>query len=205
MSTVRRRVSQKILRHPIYDVTNPGIRRLARRAGVTRVGGLMYNEMRGIIKVHVEDVVEKAVIFMQYRKRRTLSHGDVKEALERMGMPVWGVTGNEKANTSGLKKTAKTAKKTKARRGSVALKEVKQYQKSESLLLSRAPIERLIRITMKDFTADGRIEPKALSLIQLSVENLITNTFKKSQLAAIHDGRKSVKLEDARFVAAMDC
>jgi histone H3/H4 len=204
MSTVRRR-SQKTLRDPIYDVTKPGIRRLARRAGVTRVGGLMYDEMRGMIKVHIEDVVQKAVIFMQYRKRRTLSHGDVKEALKRLGMPVWGVTGKEKANTSGLKKTAKAAKKTKARRGSVALKEVKKYQKSESLLLSRAPIERLIRTSMHDFTSDGRIEPKALSLIQVSVENLITNSFKKSHRAAIHDGRKGVKLEDARFVSAMEC
>ena len=196
-----KRRSQKILRDPIYDVTKPGIRRLARRAGVTRVGGLMYNEMRGIIKVHVEDVVQKAVIFMQYRKRRTLSHGDVKEALKRLEMPVWGVTGKEKANTSGVKRTAK---KTKARRGSVALKEVKQYQKSESLLLSRAPIERLIRTTMKDFTADGRIEPKALSLIQVSVENLITNIFRKSQLAAIHGGRKGVRPLNAQIVAAME-
>ena len=196
-----KRRSQKILRDPIYDVTKPGIRRLARRAGVTRVGGLMYNEMRGIIKVHVEDVVQKAVIFMQYRKRRTLSHGDVKEALKRLEMPVWGVTGKEKANTSGVKRTAK---KTKARRGSMAVKEVRKYQKSESLLLSRAPIERLIRTTMKDFTADGRIEPKALSLIQVSVENLITNIFRKSQLAAIHGGRKGVRPLNAQIVAAME-
>jgi histone H3/H4 len=58
---------------------------------------------------------------------------------------------------------------------------------------------------MHDFTSDGRIEPKALSLIQVSVENLITNSFKKSQRAAIHDGRKGVKSEDARFVSAMEC
>ena len=200
MSTMKRR-SQKILRDPIYDVTKPGIRRLARRAGVIRVGGLMYDEMRGMIKVHIENVVRLAVIFMQYRERRTLSHGDVKEALKRLEMPVWGVTGKEKANTSGVKRTAK---KTKARRGSVALKEVKQYQKSESLLLSRAPIERLIRTTMKDFTADGRIEPKALSLIQVSVENLITNIFRKSQLAAIHGGRKGVRPLNAQIVVAME-
>ena len=200
MSTMKRR-SQKILRNPIEDVTKPGIRRLARRAGVIRVGGLMYNEMRGMIKVHVENVVRLAVIFMQYRERRTLSHGDVKEALKRLEMPVWGVTGKEKANTSGVKKTAK---KTKARRGSMALKEVRKYQKSESLLLSRAPIERLIRTTMHDFTSDVRVEPKALSLIQVSVENLITNIFRKSQLAALHGGRKGVRMSNARIVAAME-
>ena len=204
MSIVRRRVSQKILRHPIDDVTNPGIRRLARRAGVTRVGGLMYNEMRGMIKVHVEDVVEKAVIFMQYRKRRTLSHGDVKERSSVWECRVWGVTGNEKANTSGIKKTAKTAKKTKARRGSVAL-QVKQYQKSESLLLSRAPIERLIRTTMKVFR--GRTHRAEGVVVDSSVRRKSHHQhFQKVPTRRDPRWEKECKkLQDARFVAAMEC
>ena len=49
---------RKVLRDNIQGITKPAIRRLARRGGVKRISGLIYEETRGVLKVttqHVKD------------------------------------------------------------------------------------------------------------------------------------------------------
>ena len=40
--------------HP--GITKPAIRRLARRGGVKRISGLIYEETRGVLKIFLENV-----------------------------------------------------------------------------------------------------------------------------------------------------
>ena len=42
---------RKVLRDNIQGITKPAIRRLARRGGVKRISGLMYEETRGVLKL----------------------------------------------------------------------------------------------------------------------------------------------------------
>jgi len=47
--------------HPSYlrslsGITKPAIRRLARRGGVKRISGLIYEETRGVLKIFLENV-----------------------------------------------------------------------------------------------------------------------------------------------------
>ncbi len=42
---------RKVLRDNIQGITKPAIRRLARRGGVKRISGLIYEETRGVLKV----------------------------------------------------------------------------------------------------------------------------------------------------------
>ena len=44
---------RKVLRDNIQGITKPAIRRLARRGGVKRISGLIYEETRGVLKVIV--------------------------------------------------------------------------------------------------------------------------------------------------------
>ena len=37
----------------VQGITKPAIRRLARRGGVKRISGLIYEETRGVLKVHI--------------------------------------------------------------------------------------------------------------------------------------------------------
>ena len=37
-------------------ITKPAIRRLARRGGVKRISGLIYEETRGVLKIFLENV-----------------------------------------------------------------------------------------------------------------------------------------------------
>ena len=49
-----------MLRDNIQGITKPAIRRLARRGGVKRISGLIYEETRGVLKVFLENVIRCA-------------------------------------------------------------------------------------------------------------------------------------------------
>ena len=40
----------------VIGITKPAIRRLARRGGVKRISGLIYEETRGVLKIFLENV-----------------------------------------------------------------------------------------------------------------------------------------------------
>ncbi|KAK9286248.1 hypothetical protein L1049_014635 [Liquidambar formosana] len=46
---------RKVLRDNIQGITKPAIRRLARRGGVKRISGLIYEETRGVLKIFPEN------------------------------------------------------------------------------------------------------------------------------------------------------
>ncbi|KAI5064748.1 hypothetical protein GOP47_0019443 [Adiantum capillus-veneris] len=48
---------RKVLRDNIQGITKPAIRRLARRGGVERISGLIYEETRGVLKIFLENVI----------------------------------------------------------------------------------------------------------------------------------------------------
>ena len=55
----------------IQGITKPAIRRLARRGGVKRISGLIYEETRGVLKVFLENVVRDAVTYTEHARRKT--------------------------------------------------------------------------------------------------------------------------------------
>ena len=62
---------RKVLRDNIQGITTPAIRRLARRGGVKRISGLIYEETRGVLKVFLENVIRDAVTYTEHAKRKT--------------------------------------------------------------------------------------------------------------------------------------
>jgi histone H4 len=65
-------------------LTKPGIRRLARRGGVKRMIGLVYEEIRGGLRVYLEDVIGAAVLYTAHARRRTVTALDIVHALKRV-------------------------------------------------------------------------------------------------------------------------
>merc|ERR1712001_83107 len=63
---------RKVLRDNIQGITKPAIRRLARRGGVKRISGLIYEETRGVLKVFLENVIRDAVTYTEHAKRKLL-------------------------------------------------------------------------------------------------------------------------------------
>ena len=84
---------RKILRDNIQGITKPAIRRLARRGGVKRISGLIYEETRGVLKVFLENVIRDAVTYTEHAKRKTVTALDVVYALKRQGRTLYGFGG----------------------------------------------------------------------------------------------------------------
>jgi histone H4 len=97
---------RKILRDNIQGITKPAIRRLARRGGVKRISGLIYEEMRGVLKVFLENAIRDAVTYTEHAKRKTVTSLDVVYALKRQGHTLYGFGG------MGIPSVKKTRKET---------------------------------------------------------------------------------------------
>ena len=84
---------RKVLRDNIQGITKPAIRHLARRGGVKRISGLIYEETRGVLKVFLENVIRDAVTYTEHARRKTVTAMDVVYALKRQGRTLYGFGG----------------------------------------------------------------------------------------------------------------
>ncbi|XP_065088069.1 histone H4-like [Ochlerotatus camptorhynchus] len=62
---------RKVLRDNMKGITKPAIRRLARRGGVKRIFGVIYEETRGVLEVFLVNMIRPAI-------RRLARRGGVK-------------------------------------------------------------------------------------------------------------------------------
>ncbi|KAK7015942.1 histone-fold-containing protein [Favolaschia claudopus] len=81
---------RKVLRDTIQSITKPDIRRLARRGGVKRMSGLIYEETRKVLKLFLENVIRDSIMYTDHAKRKTVTALDVVYALKRSGRTLYG-------------------------------------------------------------------------------------------------------------------
>ncbi|TEA21837.1 hypothetical protein DBR06_SOUSAS20010018 [Sousa chinensis] len=228
---------RKVLRDNIQGITKPAIRRLARRGGVKRISGLIYEETRGVLKVFLENVIRDAVTYTEHAKRKTVTAMDVVYALKRQGRTLYGFGGDLFLLICLLRfifvwfltmaRTKQTARKstggkaprkqlaTKAARksapatggvkkphryrpGTVALREIRRYQKSTELLIRKLPFQRLVREIAQDFKTDLRFQSSAVMALQEACEAYLVGLFEDTNLCAIHAKRKSLLVMSGR-------
>ncbi|EPB77799.1 SCP-like protein [Ancylostoma ceylanicum] len=84
---------KKYRSEPIQGITKPAIRRLARRAGVKRISGLIYAETRDVLRTFLSCVIRDAVTYCEHAKRNTVTAMDVVYALKRQGRTLYGFGG----------------------------------------------------------------------------------------------------------------
>ena len=75
--------NSKSMKETIMGITKPAIRRLARRGGVKRLSGLIYDEARSVLKSFLEQVIKDSVTYTEHSKRKTVTPLDVVYALKR--------------------------------------------------------------------------------------------------------------------------
>ncbi|XP_063785865.1 uncharacterized protein LOC134934338 [Pseudophryne corroboree] len=220
---------RKVLRDNIQGITKPAIRRLARRGGVKRISGLIYEETRGVLKVFLENVIRDAVTYTEHAKRKTVTAMDVVYALKRQGRTLYGFGETLAAapvhfilasfyyssvEYRKMARTKQTARKstggkaprkqlaTKAARksapatggvkkphryrpGTVALREIRRYQKSTELLIRKLPFQRLVREIAQDFKTDLRFQSSAVMALQEASEANLVGLFEDTNLAIL--------------------
>merc|ERR1712083_247566 len=88
--------------------------------------------------------------------------------------------------TGGVKKTHRY------RPGTVALWEIRRYQKSTELLLRKLPFQRLVREIAQDFKTDLRFQSSAVMALQEASEAYLVGLFEDTNLCAIHAKRHNL-------------
>ncbi|CAK9097990.1 unnamed protein product [Durusdinium trenchii] len=84
---------RKVLKESIQGITKPAIRRLARRGGVKRISGLIYEETRGVLKTFLENVLRDSITYTEHARRKTVTAMDIVYALKRQGRTIYGFGG----------------------------------------------------------------------------------------------------------------
>ncbi|EMP31837.1 Histone H3 [Chelonia mydas] len=174
---------RKVLRDNIQGITKPAIRRLARRGGVKRISGLIYEETRGVLKVFLENVIRDAVTYTEHAKRKTVTAMDPPVSTARKSSPA----------TGGVKKPHRY------RPGTVALREIRRYQKSTELLIRKLPFQRLVREIAQDFKTDLRFQSSAVMALQEASEAYLVGLFEDTNLCAIHAKRVTIMPKDIQL------
>ena len=82
------------------------------------------------------------------------------------------------------------------RPGTVALREIRKYQKSTELLIRKAPFQRLVREITQDFKTDCKYKSIAVLALQEASEAYLTGLFEDCNLCNIHAGRVTIQPKD---------
>jgi len=91
-------------------------------------------------------------------------------------------------------------KRKRYRPGTVALREIRQYQKSTSLLIQKAPFNRLVReLAETSWYSKFRFQKNAVLALQEASEAYITQLFEDTLLCAVHAKRKTVTPKDMQL------
>ena len=70
--------------------------------------------------------------------------------------------------------------------GTVALREIRRYQKSTELLCRKLLVSRIIREIAQDFRTDLRFQTAAIAALHEAMESYLVGLFDDTNLCAIH-------------------
>lgn len=93
-------------------------------------------------------------------------------------------------------KAPKDRKKPRFHPGTVALREIKRYQKSVDTLIPKAPFNRLVRNICGDIDNDLRFAAQALFALQEAAEAYVVSVLEDAGLCAVHAKRQTVMKSD---------
>jgi len=108
------------------------------------------------------------------------------------------VLGNKAARFS-APATAGVKKPHRYRPGTVALREIRKYQKSTELLIRKLPFQRLVREIATEFKTDLRFQSSAVLALQEASESYLVGLFEDTNLCAIHAKRVTIMPKDMQL------
>ena len=82
------------------------------------------------------------------------------------------------------------------RAGTVALQDIRHFQKTSALLIRKLPFQRLVREIPQDFKTDLRFHSAAILCLQEAAEAYLVRLFDDTNLCAIHTRRVTIMPKD---------
>merc|ERR1740121_1040303 len=97
------------------------------------------------------------------------------------------------ASTGGVKKPHRF------RPGTVALREIRRFQKSTELLIRKLPFQRLVREIASEYRSELRFQSSAVLALQEASEAYMVGLFEDTNLCAIHAKRVTIMPKDMQL------
>merc|ERR1711977_154785 len=85
------------------------------------------------------------------------------------------------------------------RPGTVALREIRKYQKSTDLLIRKLPFQRIVKDIAHDKKPEVRFQSSALMALQEASEAYLVGLFEDTNLCAIHARRVTIMVRDMQL------
>jgi len=94
-------------------------------------------------------------------------------------------------------------KRHRYRPGTVAMREIRKYQRSTELLIRKAEFQRMVREITYRYKADLRFQEAALLALQVAAEAFLVSLFEDTNLCAIHGKRITIMPKDMQLAMRM--
>ena len=126
-----------------------------------------------------------------------MKHTPITQAAPAKGGPKAGVKvgGARKKSPA----TGGVRKPHRYRPGTVALRQIRHFQKSTELLLRKAPFMRLCQEVAQEFKVGLRFGKNAVLALQEASEAYLIGVFEDTQLAAVHAKRQTIMPKDVQL------
>ena len=90
-------------------------------------------------------------------------------------------------------------RKHRYRPGTVALSEIRRYQKNSDLLLRKQPFQRLVKEVVQGFNTGLRLQSHALAALQEAAEAYLVSLFEDCNWCAFHAKRVTIMVKDMQL------
>ena len=113
-----------------------------------------------------------------------------------MGHRVLDWTPEQKRKIHEARMQGRQVKPHRYRAGTVALQDIRHFQKTSALLIWKLPFQRLVREIAQDFKTDLRFQSAAILCLQEAAEAYLVWLFDDVNLCAIHARRVTIMPKD---------
>lgn len=148
---------------------------------------------------HIKATTLRSVIF----KRSSLKQTEMARTKQTARKSTGGKAPRKQLATKAARKSAPATggvkKPHRYRPGTVALREIRRYQKSTELLIRKLPFQRLVREIAQDFKTDLRFQSSAVMALQEASEAYLVGLFEDTNLCAIHAKRVTIMPKDIQL------
>ncbi|XP_010837054.1 PREDICTED: histone H3-like [Bison bison bison] len=157
------------------------------------------NKKTRIIPRHLQLAIRNDEELNKLLGKVTIAQGGVLPNIQSTG----GKAPRKQLATKAARKSAPATggvkKPHRYRPGTVALREIRRYQKSTELLIRKLPFQRLVREIAQDFKTDLRFQSSAVMALQEASEAYLVGLFEDTNLCAIHAKRVTIMPKDIQL------
>jgi len=160
-----------------YDIlntalTNPSISRMIKEFNIQHINHLVYEEIRGELKVKLEELLYKVHILLQYKKKKTITLNDIYFLMDKPKLFL---------KDKNLEKCIKG-------------------NNIECLYFQKTPFRDLIYLTLQDENYPYRMNHGVSILIQYYLETYLKDIIKKTYILLQSKNKKTLLPRDIKTV-----